>query len=286
MSLALLQADIMLGNTKHNPSVGCVITKNNNLISAGTTSYNGRPHAEVNAIDFSKYDLKKSTIYTTLEPCSHYGKTPPCVKKIMSKNIKRVFFSINDPDKRSYKKSKFYLTKKKIIVKKGLLHNEISSFYKSYFNSKKKDIPYVTSKIAISRDFFTINKNNKRWITNEYSRGRVHLLRSSHDCIVTSSTTVIDDNPKFTCRIPGLEKLTPSRVILDKNLETPLNCNLVLLGKKYRTIIFHCKQNKKFLILYQLNLNLYYIFHSLQVLSLFLILFLFLNHSYLINQLF
>ena len=243
MSLALLQADFMLGNTKDNPSVGCVITKNNNLISAGTTSYNGRPHAEVNAINFSKYDLKKSTIYTTLEPCSHYGKTPPCVKKIISRNIKRVFFSVNDPDSRSYKKSKFYLTKKGIIVKNGLLHKEISFFYKSYSNYKKRDLPYVTSKIAISKDFFTINKNNKKWITNEYSRGRVHLLRSSNDCIITSSETVIKDNPLLNCRIRGLENRSPTRIVLDKNLRISIKSKILKSSKNIKTIIFYNKSN-------------------------------------------
>ena len=104
MRLALLQAEKMLGNTKENPSVGCVITKNNQIISAGSTSINGRPHAEYNAINFSKTNLKKSELYSTLEPCSHYGKTPPCTSLIAKKKIKRVFFSINDPDPRSFNK--------------------------------------------------------------------------------------------------------------------------------------------------------------------------------------
>ena len=98
MNLALNQARINLGNTKLNPSVGCVLVKNNNLISAGSTNFNGRPHAEFNAINFSKNDVKNSDLYVTLEPCSHYGKTKPCVKTIIKKKIKRDFFSKNDPD--------------------------------------------------------------------------------------------------------------------------------------------------------------------------------------------
>ena len=98
MRLALDQAHRNLGNTKTNPSVGCVITKNNSVISVGCTSINGRPHAEANAINFSKNNLKNSNLYVTLEPCSHYGKTSPCTSTIIKSKIKKVFFSITDPD--------------------------------------------------------------------------------------------------------------------------------------------------------------------------------------------
>ena len=116
MKLALMQAQINLGNTKENPAVGCVIVKNNCTISAGYTGINGRPHAEQNAITYSKNDIKNSDLYVTLEPCSHYGRTPPCVKAIIRNKIKRVFFSLNDPDLRSYNKSTKQLKKNKISV--------------------------------------------------------------------------------------------------------------------------------------------------------------------------
>jgi len=101
MKLALMQAQRNLGNTKENPAVGCVIAKNDCIISAGYTGTNGRPHAEHNAITYSKNNIKNSDLYVTLEPCSHYGKTPPCIKKIIKRKIKRVFFSLKDPDPRS-----------------------------------------------------------------------------------------------------------------------------------------------------------------------------------------
>ena len=116
MRLALDQAKRVLGNTKDNPGVGCVITKDNNVISAGHTSINGRPHAEQNAINFSKINLKNSQLYVTLEPCSHYAKTPPCINAIMNKKIKKVFFSINDPDPRSFNKCSNKLRKSGINV--------------------------------------------------------------------------------------------------------------------------------------------------------------------------
>jgi len=214
MGLALQQAIRSLGNTKENPAVGCVIVKNNHLISAGYTSLNGRPHAEQNAINFSKINPRNSELYVTLEPCSHYGKTSPCTKSIIKNGIKKVFFSINDPDLRSYNKSTKLLRRKKISVNKGTYANELNLFYRSYIKSKRNLLPFVTCKLSVSKDFFTINKKNK-WITNKFSRARVHVMRSNHDCIITSSKTIIKDNSELTCRIDGLKNRSPSRIILD-----------------------------------------------------------------------
>ena len=120
MNLALKQAKINLGNTKENPAVGCIITKNNCVISSGYTSINGRPHAEQNAINFSKKSLNNSELYVTLEPCSHYGKTPPCVNSIIKSKIKKVIFSIKDPDPRSFNKCAKKLISRGINVINGV----------------------------------------------------------------------------------------------------------------------------------------------------------------------
>ena len=244
MNLAFEQARKTLGNTKENPSVGCVIVKDNNVISAGFTSINGRPHAEQNAITYSKNNVINSDLYVTLEPCSHYGLTPPCIKTIIKRRVKKVFFSIRDPDPRSYNKSTKLLKKNKIKVQNGILASEIRNFYKSYFKYKKDVLPFVTAKIAISKDHLTNNKKRK-WITNKFSRGRVHLLRSNHDCILTSSKSIIKDNPELTCRIRGLENRSPSRIILDKKLKIPISSNIVKSASKYHTIIFLNKIDKK-----------------------------------------
>ena len=244
MNLALMQAQKILGNTKENPAVGCVIVKNDSIISAGYTGINGRPHAEQNAISSSKSNIRNSDLYVTLEPCSHYGKTSPCVKAIIRNKIKRVFFSINDPDLRSYNKSTKQFKKSKIRVKNGILNSDVRSFYKSYFKYKKNIIPFVTAKMAISKDFYT-NSKKKKWITNKFSRGRVHLMRSNHDCIITSVNTIIADNPKLTCRIHGLEDRSPSRIILDKMLRIPTRSNIVRSASKHHTFIFFYKGNQK-----------------------------------------
>ena len=244
MKLALKQAKKNLGNTKDNPAVGCIIVKNNCVLSAGTTEKKGTAHAEYNAINSVQKNVKDSDLYVSLEPCSHYGKTPPCVKNIIDNKIRRVFFSIKDPDVRSYNKSIKKFKENKIPVISEILYTEIKNFYRSYFAYKNNKLPFVTAKLAISKDYYSKEKNNK-WITNEFSRGRVHLMRSNHDCILTSVKTVIDDNPYLTCRISGLIHTSPSRFILDKKLKIPLSSNIIKTVNTAATIIFFNKINKK-----------------------------------------
>ena len=257
MNLALIQARKSLGNTKTNPSVGCLIVKDNFIVSAGFTGYNGTPHAEKNAISINNKDIKNSTLYSTLEPCSNHGKTPPCVNLIIKSKIKKVFFAINDPDVRSFKKSQKKFRSEKISVKNNINKFQSRYFYRSYIKYKNKDLPFVTGKLAVSKDFYSINKK-KKWITNTYSRGRVHLLRSSHDCLLSTFGTVIKDDPNFTCRINGLEHTSPARIILDKNLKISTNFNIIKTAKKYKTIIFFNNAKlKKINILKNYGVKLY-----------------------------
>ena len=244
MKLALEQARINLGNTGTNPSVGCVIAKNNSLVSAGYTGINGRPHAEINAINFTDTKLHKASLYVTLEPCSHFGKTPPCIQSITRNKIKKVFFSIKDPDPRSFDKSTYFFKKKGINVNKGIYSKKIYKFYKSYLKFKLNELPFVTAKLAASKDFYTIDKR-KKWITNTFSRGRVHMMRSENNCILTSSNTVIKDNPSLTCRIKGLEQHSPYRIILDKSLRVPIKSHVFNDSNKNKTIVFYNIFNAK-----------------------------------------
>jgi len=256
LKLAFHQAEINLGSTSLNPSVGCVIVKNNSVISSGRTSFNGGPHAEANTVE-KKRNLNGSNIYITLEPCSHYGKTSPCVKKIINSKIKKIYFSIKDPDLRSFNKSLIKFKKSNVAVNIGVYSNKIKKFYKSYIQSKNNKLPFVTCKIAISKDFFTINKK-KKWITNSYSRGRVHLMRSLHDAIITSVKTIKTDNPSLNCRIEGLESRSPSRIILDNHLKISINSTVIKDGFKYKTIIFyHSENEKKIRLLKKLGIKIY-----------------------------
>ena len=136
LALAFELAKINLGSTKENPSVGCVVEKNGSIISSGYTSINGRPHAEYNALN-KNINFKNSNVYVTLEPCSHYGKTPPCTNIIKRKKVKRVFYSIDDVDERSKNRSKKALSKKNILINKFFLKKKLTSFMKVITDYKK-----------------------------------------------------------------------------------------------------------------------------------------------------
>ena len=207
------------------------------------TSIKGRPHAEINALNVKK-NFKNSILYSTLEPCVHYGKTSPCVNKIIKKKIKKVIYPLADYDLRTKNKAKSILNKNKISVKVGVLKKEAKSFYKSYFLMKNNNLPLLDAKIAISKDYFSVNKK-KKWITNSYSRKRVHHIRSKYDCILSTYKSVNKDNSELNCRINGLEKYSPSRVIIDKNLKLKKNLKLFKSAKKIKTFIITFSNNKK-----------------------------------------
>ena len=230
IKLAYQQAEINLGSTGTNPSVGAVVVKNNTVISSGYTSLKGRPHAESNALK-NKLSYKNSDLYVTLEPCSHYGETPPCTKKIIVKKINRVVFSINDIDPRSKNLASKELIKQKINIKKFVLKNFANKFYDSYFTQQSNKLPYIDGKLAVSKDFFSINKK-VRWITNKKSRKLANFLRSKYDCLLTTSKTINDDNPLLNCRIESLEKKSPDVIILDRFFNVKKNSTIFKKNKK------------------------------------------------------
>lgn len=242
MKLAINLARARKGLTGENPSVGCVITKGNNIISIGQTGFNGRPHAETNAINNSFQNLSGAKMYVTLEPCNHYGKTPPCTNKIISSGIGEVYYSIDDIDKKVKKKSFKILSNNKIKVKKGLLKKQATDLYDSYIINRKYKLPYVTAKIAISKNNLIYSKNVKR-ITSHTSDKLSHYLRFKNDGLMISSNTLNIDNPKLNCRLNGYEKYSPKRIILDKNLNIDMNTYIIKSVKNNNTIIFHHSSN-------------------------------------------
>ena len=247
LDLAYQLAEKNLGKTGLNPSVGAVVVKNDSVISSGITSIKGRPHAEFNALCKIK-NCSGATLFTSLEPCVHYGKTPPCTEIISKKKIKKVYFGSFDPDIRSYKKAKSILEKKGIEVKK--IKSNYKNFYRSYFINKKFQIPFISAKIAISNDFFSINKK-KKWITNETSRKIVHLLRSRNDCILSTSKTINLDNSLLNCRIDGFDKFKPDLFIIDLNLRLKKNLLLNKIINKRKTYIITKKSNLKKVSIYK-----------------------------------
>ena len=250
MSLALNLARARHGLTGPNPSVGCVIVKNDVIISIGQTGYSGRPHAEYNAIKNSIDNLDGSKMYVSLEPCSHYGKTPPCTKEIIKNKISEVFYSIEDIDKKVKGKSFKILKSKNIIVKRGLLKKEVGNFYKPYFFNRKNKIPYVTGKIAISKNNLIYSKGTKK-ITDTHSDKLTHFLRYKNDSLMISYKTLNQDNPRLDCRLQGLNKFSPKRIILDNNLETNINSYIFRTANKNNTIIFYNNTNKQKITLFK-----------------------------------
>ena len=243
LALAFELAKINLGSTKENPSVGCVVEKNGSIISSGYTSINGRPHAEYNALN-KNINFKNSNIYITLEPCSHFGKTPPCTNIIKSKKVKRVFYAINDIDERSKNKSHKVLSKKNISISKFFLKKKAIKFYESYYRLRKNKLPVIDAKLALSKDYFTINKK-KKWITNEQSRKLSHFLRTQYNALLSTSKSINNDNSLLNCRINGLENKSPNLIILDRDLKIKKSLNIFKKKIDRNIYIYTTNNNKK-----------------------------------------
>ena len=244
MNLAFNLARDVSGLTGENPPVGCVIVKNKEIISIGQTGLNGRPHAEYNAISSCRKNLKGSTIYVSLEPCTHYGETPPCSNLIIKSKIKKVIFPIIDIDKRTSARSIKLFKSKKIVVRHGFLQKEANKIYRAYIFNKSKNLPFVTGKLAISKDNFIYARKKIR-ITNKYSDNITNLLRYRNDSILISSRTLNIDNSRLDCRIQGLSHYSPKRIILDRNLSIKKKSYIFRTANKKNTIIFYNEASLK-----------------------------------------
>ena len=245
-----------LGKTYPNPNVGCLLFYDGKIISEGYTSQAGQNHAEVNVINkINDRDiLRKSTLYVTLEPCSHHGKTPPCCNAIFNKNIKRVVVGCKDPNELVNGSGIKYLNKKGVKVKVGVLENECRELHKRFFTYQNKKRPYIILKWAETSDgFISPLKNNTGrpfWISNKYTRQIVHKWRSQENAILVGSKTYITDNPILDSRnwnnnnpqrfiIAGNNKIQSKRFDIirhDKTLSVD-NINQILFEKNIQSIL-------------------------------------------------
>ncbi len=238
MSIALNLAYRGLGNVAPNPAVGCVIVKHKRILSRGWTQPGGRPHAEYMAIHSARESVKGATMYVTLEPCVHYGKTAPCVDYIIKSGIKRVVIAIQDPDKRVDGIGVKKLEDNNLEVDYGICQEEAKILNIGYFYIKNLSRPYITVKLATTADGKIATKNgDSKWITNEVARNFAHKLRAQNDAIMVGSGTLLADNPQLNCRLSKLETSSPIKIIVD-NKEKLRHSHLVLNGKKVYT--FSC----------------------------------------------
>jgi len=233
-----------LGSTRPNPMVGAIIVCDDKVIGEGFTSPYGQSHAEVNAINAVKNKalLKKSTLYVTLEPCSHHGKTPPCSDLIISHNIPKVVIGCIDDNPQVVGKGIAKLKASGCEVIVGVLENECKIHHKRFFTFHNKKRPYIILKWAETKDGFiapkTKDKQKPIWITNRYSRQLVHKWRSEEQVILVGTNTVIEDNPSLTVR--DWTGDNPTRIVIDKSLK--LNSELKLFDNAAKTISISNKE--------------------------------------------
>lgn len=233
-----------LGSTRPNPMVGAIIVCDDKVIGEGFTSPYGQSHAEVNAINAVKNKalLKKSTLYVTLEPCSHHGKTPPCSDLIISHNIPKVVIGCIDDNPQVVGKGIAKLKASGCEVIVGVLENECKIHHKRFFTFHNKKRPYIILKWAETKDGFiapkTKDKQKPIWITNRYSRQLVHKWRSEDQVILVGTNTVIEDNPSLTVR--DWTGDNPTRIVIDKSLK--LNSELKLFDNAAKTISISNKE--------------------------------------------
>ena len=214
-----------IGTTRPNPSVGAVLVVDDKIIGEGFTSPYGGNHAEVNAISSVKNDedLKKATIYVTLEPCSHYGKTPPCVDLIVKSGIKKVVIGCSDVNEIVAGRGIERLQNEGCEVVVVVLEKECKAHHKRFFTFHSKKRPYIILKWAQTQDGFIAPKNRVKqapvWITQKVSRQLVHKWRSEEHSILVGTTTILDDNPSLDVRSWSGEN--PLRIVIDKDLTIP-----------------------------------------------------------------
>ena len=246
MQRAIALAKKGAGFVNPNPMVGCVVVKDNEIIAEGYHEYYGGLHAERNALTNTAADCKDATLYVTLEPCCHHGKTPPCTDIIIEKGIKKVVVGLLDPNPLVAGKGISILQNAGIEVVTGVEEDKIKELNKVFLKYIKTKRPYVILKTAMTLDGkIASHTGDSKWITNEKSRQLVHKLRSEMMGIVAGIGTVKADNPMLNCRLEGQQTTDnrqqsvrqPIRIIVDTKASISLDSNIVKTANEYRTIL-------------------------------------------------
>src|ERR1700749_3416738 len=222
MELALALGRRGQGRTWPNPAVGAVVVKDGVIVGGGWTQAGGRPHPEPVALSHAGEAARGATLYVTLEPCSHFGKSPPCADAVIAAGITRVVSSIEDPNPEVAGQGHARLRAAGITVETGLCAAEAAPDHAGHFRRVRDKRPHVILKLAVSTDDKIAAAGHRPVaITGEAVRTRVHLLRAQCDAILVGIGTVKADDPLLTCRLPGMAARSPVRVVLDRSLRIP-----------------------------------------------------------------
>jgi diaminohydroxyphosphoribosylaminopyrimidine deaminase/5-amino-6-(5-phosphoribosylamino)uracil reductase len=220
-----------LGQTWPNPAVGAVVVRDDGagrVVGRGWTQAGGRPHAETEALRRAAAAARGATLYVTLEPCSHHGRTPPCCDAIVEAGIARVVSAMVDPNPQVAGAGHWRLANAGITVEVGLGADEAQRGHAGHIRRVRDGRPHVTLKLAVSNDGKAgLAGRRPAAITGERARERVHLLRAMNDVVLTGIGTVLSDEPELTCRLPGMSDRSPVRVVLDRMLRLPPDSRLV-----------------------------------------------------------
>ena len=228
MALALALGRRGLGRTHPNPAVGAVVVKDGVIVGRGWTQPGGRPHAEPVALAQAGSAARGATLYVTLEPCSHVGKSPPCTDAVIAAGITRVVSAIEDPNPEVAGQGHAKLRNAGIAVDIGLCAAEAAYAHAGHFRRVREHRPHVILKLAVSTDDKIASVGHRPVaISGEVAKARMHLLRAQCDAILVGIGTVLSDDPLLTCRLPGMEARSPVRVVLDRALRMPGTSRLV-----------------------------------------------------------
>jgi len=216
-----------IGHTWPNPSVGCVIVKNNHIVGTGNTALSGRPHAEKIALDQAKSEALDSTVYVTLEPCSHFGKTAPCTSELIKAKVRRVVCPLKDPNPRVNGKGFETLRRYGVVVDNSpILLKELKKLNQGFITSIEKQRPFIALKLAMSLNGKIATQTNKsNWISGAKSRNFVQLIRSHYDAIMIGTETAFWDNPRLNLRDQFSDLPQPAKIIIDKDLKLSKKIN-------------------------------------------------------------
>jgi diaminohydroxyphosphoribosylaminopyrimidine deaminase/5-amino-6-(5-phosphoribosylamino)uracil reductase len=239
MAEAIALARGALGSTAPNPAVGCVIAQGARIVGSGATQPGGRPHAEVTALAIAGEAARGAAAYVTLEPCAHYGRTPPCAEALIAAGVARVVVAhAHDPDPRVQGRGVAKLREAGIAVETGLMAAEAAEILAGFIKSVTRGLPWVTCKLGVTLDgCIATRAGESRWITGPAARGVVQRMRAEHDAILVGIGTVLADDPGLRCGIDGLEDRPRWRVVADSRLRTPLASQIVRQAKTHALIL-------------------------------------------------